>query len=213
MRRGAPASGAPSAPPGPFVILVLGGSQGAESVNRAVLDFLREPPLLHRKLRLIHQSGARGYDALKAAYEGLPVESEVKSFFTDVGRILREADLFVGRAGALALAEISAASLPSILIPLPWAADDHQTENARSFADAGAAFLVPERDLSGKRLGEIIKSLMENPGDLWKMGAAAGSLNPPDAAEVMAERLMGLIAERRKKRGKGRESKAPEGKA
>ncbi|MDR2350953.1 MAG: undecaprenyldiphospho-muramoylpentapeptide beta-N-acetylglucosaminyltransferase, partial [Deltaproteobacteria bacterium] len=171
---------------GKFAILVLGGSQGAESVNRAVAETLPFLFSLPRVARIVHQAGNRGLERVREEYAKAGVEAEVGGFFGDMAKLYRRAHLVIARAGALTLAELSASRLPSILIPLPGAADDHQTRNARTFEEAGASILLPEKDLDGEKLFSVLKNLVGDRERLVSMSRNAARLNPPDAAEVMA---------------------------
>jgi UDP-N-acetylglucosamine--N-acetylmuramyl-(pentapeptide) pyrophosphoryl-undecaprenol N-acetylglucosamine transferase len=192
---------------GPLTLLVLGGSQGAESLNRAVAAALGGLAGLSAGgpgVRVIHQAGAAGEAALRPAYEASGLDFELGAFFTDMERLYREADLALCRAGALTLAELAAAGVPSALVPLPWAADDHQTENARAFEEAGAAVLVPEPGLTGERIVSIVGGFLDSPAGLGRMSRAAMGLARRDAASVMASEIHAAASARRaRKAGKG----------
>src|SRR5881396_3334226 len=131
---------------GPLRILVLGGSLGAKALNevvpQAVALLTGERPVL------THQSGAQHVDSLRRAYSAAGVPAKTSAFIEDMAAAYAEADLVVCRAGATTVAEIAAAGVASVLIPYPYAVDDHQTANARFLADAGAAVLVPQSELS-----------------------------------------------------------------
>jgi UDP-N-acetylglucosamine--N-acetylmuramyl-(pentapeptide) pyrophosphoryl-undecaprenol N-acetylglucosamine transferase len=112
-------------------------------------------------------------------------------------REIKSADLVVSRAGATTIAELAAAGRPSVLVPLPTAADDHQRKNAEVFRDAGAADLIEQKDLTGVVLADRIASLMADQARLRAMGTAARALAKPDAAKVIVDRALELAASRR----------------
>ncbi len=174
---------------GPLRILVVGGSLGAKSLNEAVPRALA---LIAREARphVTHQSGAQHAETLKGAYAAAGVQANTPAFIDDMARAYSEADLAVCRAGATTVAEIAAAGLPSILVPFPHAADDHQTKNARFLSDAGAAVLVPQSELTPERLAELIAGF--NRKRLLEMGARARSLGRPDATAAVARTCMEL---------------------
>jgi len=174
---------------GPLRILVVGGSLGAKALNEAVPRALA---LIPREARphVTHQSGAQHAETLKGAYAAAGVQANTPAFIDDMARAYSEADLAVCRAGATTVAEIAAAGLPSILVPFPHAADDHQTKNARFLSDAGAAVLVPQSELTPERLAELIAGF--NRKRLLEMGARARSLGRPDATAAVARTCMEL---------------------
>jgi UDP-N-acetylglucosamine--N-acetylmuramyl-(pentapeptide) pyrophosphoryl-undecaprenol N-acetylglucosamine transferase len=173
---------------GRLTVLVLGGSQGAHAINAALIDGL--PQLRQRsRLRFIHQTGAADEAAVREAYRQNGVEAEVAAFFDGMGRLYAEADLVVCRAGATTLAEITVAGRPSILIPYPHAADDHQRINAQALVEGGAAPMILEPDLEGSELVQAIDGYLENPAALAAMAAGARSLGRPDAARDIVDDL------------------------
>lgn len=174
---------------GPLRILVVGGSLGAQALNETVPQALAQvaatpPP------RVTHQAGARNLESLQAAYAKACVEAEILPFIDDMARRYAEADLVICRAGALTVAELAAVGVASILVPFPFAVDDHQTGNARFLADAGAALLVPQRDLSPPRLAQLLRGLTREA--LLVMAQKARALARPDATRIVAERCMEL---------------------
>jgi UDP-N-acetylglucosamine--N-acetylmuramyl-(pentapeptide) pyrophosphoryl-undecaprenol N-acetylglucosamine transferase len=174
---------------GPVRILVVGGSLGAKALNDVVPKALALLPVAARPI-VTHQSGGRHLEALKAAYAEAGVQASTPAFIDDMAAAYAEADLAVCRAGATTVAELAVAGLPSILVPFPYAVDDHQTTNARFLADAGAAVLVPQSELTPERLAALLgvfdrKSLLE-------MAARARSLGRPDATEAVARACMEL---------------------
>jgi UDP-N-acetylglucosamine--N-acetylmuramyl-(pentapeptide) pyrophosphoryl-undecaprenol N-acetylglucosamine transferase len=180
---------------GSFTVLVFGGSQGARSINRAMLEAL---PFLKgmRTLKIVHQTGpverervAEGYRT--AAPEGL--SSEVVPFIADMASAYEAADVLICRAGATSIAEITACGKASILIPFPYAVNDHQTQNAKVLADAGAAELIPERDLSGEVLAGLIRALSADPDRIARMESKAAALGKRDSAFVIVDECLKLI--------------------
>ena len=170
---------------GPLRILVVGGSLGAQALNEAMPKALA---LLEEKPVVVHQAGEKHIDALKKNYAAAGVRGELVAFIDDMARRYAEADLVVCRAGAVTVAELSAAGMASILVPFPHAVDDHQTANARFLSDRGAAILIQQRDLSHEKLAKLIGSL-DRP-KLLDMATKARALGKPEAARVVAERCM-----------------------
>ena len=167
---------------GPLRLLVLGGSQGALALNEAVPAALSLLPEDGRPV-VRHQAGERTLEAARGAYRGLGIEADVTPFIEDMAEAYAWADLVVCRAGALTVAEISAAGLPAIFVPFPAAVDDHQTENARPMVEAGAALIVQQKDLSGESLAEILENWLASRDALVARAASARTLARPDALQ------------------------------
>jgi len=176
---------------GPLRLLVVGGSLGAQVLNESVPQALA---LLGASVRVVHQSGEKHLEALKASYRRAGVEGELVAFINDMAARYAEADLVICRAGAVTVAELSAAGVASILVPFPHAVDDHQTANARFLADQGAAVLLPQKELTAERLASLIRGMER--ARLLDMAMKARALGKPEAARVVAERCIEL-AERR----------------
>ncbi|MFA6229624.1 MAG: undecaprenyldiphospho-muramoylpentapeptide beta-N-acetylglucosaminyltransferase [Rhodanobacter sp.] len=174
-------------------LLVLGGSLGARALNLAVPQALaRLVPEL--RPRVLHQCGTRGLDEARAAYAAAGVEADVVAFIDDMAGSYATADLAVCRAGALTLAELSAAGLGAVLVPFPHAVDDHQTRNAEVLAAAGAAILMQESELDIQVLAQRLESLLGNRQALLAMAEAARTLAKPDAAKVIAQACIKVAA-------------------
>jgi UDP-N-acetylglucosamine--N-acetylmuramyl-(pentapeptide) pyrophosphoryl-undecaprenol N-acetylglucosamine transferase len=177
---------------GPLSLLVLGGSQGAQSLNAALPEVLRRRgsrlPVLVR-----HQCGAKHLDKARAAYLAAGIEADVVPFEDDMAAAYARADLVICRAGALTLAELAAAGVPAILVPYPHAVDDHQTKNAQAMVASGAARLVAEGDDFVKRLGAVFEEIGER-AQLVKMATAARALAKPDAARRIADVCLEVAA-------------------
>jgi UDP-N-acetylglucosamine--N-acetylmuramyl-(pentapeptide) pyrophosphoryl-undecaprenol N-acetylglucosamine transferase len=172
------------------VLLVFGGSQGAAAVNDAVAAWLaagRLPDGLH----LVWATGKGSHDRY-ASFESDRVK--VRPYLSPMRDAYAVADLAVARAGAMGTAEMCAWGIPAILVPLPTAAADHQTANARALAAAGAALVLPQSDLSADRLDAAVRELATDDARLASLAAGATARGRPEAAEVIARRLAAMIA-------------------
>ncbi len=184
--------------PAKRTLLVVGGSQGARSINQAMLRLL-----MHygsdKQLQIIHVTGPSGYAELRQdlANRGLVLAENgnirVVPYLYDMENALAIADLMICRAGAATLAEITAKGIPSVLIPYPFASENHQEFNARALAARGAAFLILDRELSGDNLLSTVQELLANPEQLAAMAAAVARLGRPQAAQDIVERLSHLV--------------------
>jgi len=175
---------------GPLRVLVVGGSLGAKALNDVVPRALALITGQPRPL-VTHQSGEQHVDALRQAYSAAGVSAKTPAFIEDMAPAYAEADLVVCRAGATTVAEIAAAGVASVLVPYPHAVDDHQTANARFLADAGAAILVPESELSAERLAGLLARFDR----VWlgDMARRARSLARPDATSAVAMACVELV--------------------
>jgi len=170
-------------------ILITGGSQGSRTLNRAGRESW---PLFHAAgfpVRIIHQTGPAGFEAMQAAFADCGIEGRIVPFLTDMPAAFAEADLVVCRSGAGAVSELAAAGKPSILVPFPFAADDHQTRNAEALERAGAARLVRDAEMTGEKLFGLVKELADSAEALDRMGEAARAFAKPGAARRAAEIL------------------------
>ncbi len=168
-------------------MLVMGGSLGAESLNQCLPQALaRVQPDLRPEIW--HQSGANKQDATQQRYEDLGVEARVTAFIEDMAAAYRWADFVICRAGALTISELCVAGLGAILVPYPHAVDDHQTLNAKHMVDAGAAWILPQAQMSPQSLAEILEPLLAKPERIRRLGEAAHKIAQPAATEkVVAE--------------------------
>jgi len=166
-----------------FTVLVFGGSQGAHRINAAVHAAAETLGERIPGLRIIHQTGSTDRDWLQERYQRLGIPAEVRVFIEDMGWAYAQADLVLCRAGATTVAELTTLGRAAILVPYPFAADDHQRANAEVLAAQGAAMMILDRDLDGPRLAETVAALAANRGKLEAMGEAARRLGRPDAAE------------------------------
>lgn len=174
---------------GPFTVLITGGSLGARTLNRAS----RESWPLFRQagvsIRIVHQSGPREHEALRHEFRDSGLDGEVVPFIADMPSMFADADIVVARAGAGSVNEIAAAGMASILVPLPFAADDHQRRNAEAFVEAGAATMVLDGEMTGQRLFEEVEKLRRDPATLARMRERVKSFGKPNAAERAADIL------------------------
>lgn len=170
---------------GAIRLLVLGGSQGAAALNRGVpaalarLDDASRPEVLH-------QCGRRHERETRSAYTGQGVAARVEPFLDDMAASYAWADLVVCRAGAMTVAELAAAGVGAVLVPFPYAVDDHQTRNAAFLCERGAACLLPEEQMSPERLAALLAELCDSRERLLEMACRARSAALPDAADVVA---------------------------
>ena len=170
-------------------LLVFGGSQGAQRLNAMVPQALsRLDPARRPEVR--HQTGERGLDAARAAYLALEVKAEVLPFIEDMAAAYAWADLALCRAGAMTVAELQAAGLGALLVPLPTATDDHQTKNAEVMVRIGAGRVLQERDLTPETLSACIAELTADRARMLKMGEAARAARNVDAAACLADLCM-----------------------
>jgi UDP-N-acetylglucosamine--N-acetylmuramyl-(pentapeptide) pyrophosphoryl-undecaprenol N-acetylglucosamine transferase len=170
---------------GPLRLLVVGGSLGALALNECVPQALA---LLEPRPVVVHQSGEKHLEALRASYRAAGVEGELLPFIDDMARRYAEADLVICRAGAITVAELSAGGVASVLVPFPHAVDDHQSANARFLSERGAALLLPQAELAPEKLAATLRAL-DRPR-LLEMARRARGLGKPDAARLVAARCM-----------------------
>lgn len=172
----------------PLRVLVIGGSQGAAILNQTVPAALSE--LTDRDFRVLHQSGSRDEAETRGHYQDAGLDAEVRGFIEDMSSAYAWADLIIARAGALTLAEITAVGLGSVLVPYPYAVDDHQAANAQFLATHGAAVVIPQSQLNPHRLASELNQLLSDPARLAAMAASARKLGRRDAAEQVARICM-----------------------
>ncbi len=176
-----------------FTILVVGGSQGARAINRAFTEALLDMKCRERHPEVIHQTGKVDYDQVVVDYQKKDLKGEIVPFIQDMAEAYKRADLVVSRAGALTIFELAAMSKPSILIPYPYAANQHQEINARSLVRAGAAEMIHQRDLNGEVLSRVLIKYMDDSFALGEMGRQSSKMGRPDAAKVIVDRLLEII--------------------
>ena len=171
------------------VLLIMGGSQGAEAINRAVLGSLPYLAKLLPKIQFIHLTGNRNSDPIRLAYDTLGLRAVVRPFLTEMEYALGAADLVISRAGASSLAEFSSMELPAILVPYPSAVDDHQRLNARTFVEMGAARCFHQKQLTPSLLTQQLKDLLGRPVKLKKMGEAMKQWKSDCATDEVVKRI------------------------
>ncbi len=179
-----------------FRVLVTGGSRGARALNRAVLESLPHFRSSGLAVDITLQAGASEAEALDRELRASGVPARAVAFIDDMPAAYAQAHLVVSRAGAGAVAELAAAGMPSVLVPFPFAADGHQLRNAEAMQRAGAAVLIEERALDGRRLFETLARLAASPGELEAMSRAARALARPGAARRAAEALLEAAQQR-----------------
>jgi UDP-N-acetylglucosamine--N-acetylmuramyl-(pentapeptide) pyrophosphoryl-undecaprenol N-acetylglucosamine transferase len=172
-------------------LAVVGGSQGAESLNRGVVDALNGSA---SKLQIIHVTGKSHVDAVRDAYASRGARAVVLDFVADMDSLYSAADLVVSRAGAMAIAELAAFGTPSVLVPIARSSGDHQRENARAVARAGGAILIEERGGLPERLAPILEKLVDRDPVFAAMKAKLAPLAKPSAAQAILDDLRGLVA-------------------
>jgi len=174
-------------------LLVFGGSQGAHAINLAMVEAASRlsPETIEG---IVHQAGERDVALVRAAYERAGLSAEVEPFLYDMGARLETADLVVCRAGATTLAELTAAGRAAILIPLPTATDDHQRKNAEALAAQGAAQVLLQSEAMGEQLAAAIEALARDAGGRRRMAAAARAQSKVDAARLIVDRALALVA-------------------
>jgi UDP-N-acetylglucosamine--N-acetylmuramyl-(pentapeptide) pyrophosphoryl-undecaprenol N-acetylglucosamine transferase len=180
-------------------VLILGGSQGAQAINQAVLQAL--PQLLPQGVQVLHQAGERHYAEFSAHYDAFdPDQAKVVPFIQDMAAAYSWADLVVSRAGASTVAELTVIGRPSVLIPFPYAVHQHQLHNAKLLEKAGAAMVVEQSYLPEVDLADMILNLLALPDKLLAMGRAARQLGQPEATRSIVQEVAAMSAVKGKSR-------------
>jgi UDP-N-acetylglucosamine--N-acetylmuramyl-(pentapeptide) pyrophosphoryl-undecaprenol N-acetylglucosamine transferase len=177
------------------LVLIFGGSQGAKAINSAVIEGLPELKKRESRISIIHQTGESDHERVAEAYRRANLAAKVIPFLYDMPSTLRLADLVVARAGAMTVAEVTACGKPAILIPLPQAIYDHQMHNARTMEAAGAAVVLPQAELTGSRLMDAIKGILDDPERLDRMSTGSQSMRRIDAADAIVRECYALIGD------------------
>ena len=171
------------------LLLVTGGSLGAQHLNRA-LAALKDELLAYDDLYIIHVTGPKQLDEVTGLMELTPEQQQrwqLVGYTNQMGACMAAADAIVSRAGASSLAEISARALPALLVPFPWATEDHQTTNARSYVESGCAFMIADDEVETPEFGRLVHTLIEDAQVREAMTAAAHQLKTRDAAALLAD--------------------------
>jgi UDP-N-acetylglucosamine--N-acetylmuramyl-(pentapeptide) pyrophosphoryl-undecaprenol N-acetylglucosamine transferase len=179
------------------LLLVCGGSQGARAVNDGVIDALALLQSRGQAPRVLHQTGEADRQRVVDRYAEQRLAAEVVPFIDDMAAAYRRAAVVVGRAGATTLAELTAMGVPAILIPFPFAADDHQTVNAQALVAAGAARMFRQDELSAELLAQALERLLSDAELRGRMAAAMRTLGRPDAARAIVDELEQLAVAQR----------------
>ncbi|HEY8186996.1 MAG TPA: undecaprenyldiphospho-muramoylpentapeptide beta-N-acetylglucosaminyltransferase, partial [Pyrinomonadaceae bacterium] len=183
----------------PFSILVFGGSQGAHAINEAMVAALPALSDLKDVLRITHQTGEKDFEKVASDYlaAGWGQRASVTKYIDNMVAAFAGADLVVSRAGATTTAELIAAGKASVMVPFPFAADDHQRKNAEALEQAGAGRLILQEDLSGERLAQEIATLAREPERITEMEQAARKLARGDAAAAVVDLIEKMVGSRR----------------
>jgi UDP-N-acetylglucosamine--N-acetylmuramyl-(pentapeptide) pyrophosphoryl-undecaprenol N-acetylglucosamine transferase len=182
--------------PNLLTILIVGGSQGASGLNEMILSAL--PLLAQKKWQWLHLTGANDFEKVKSFYATQKIKAVVKPFLAEMDLALGAATISVSRAGASSLAEIAAMRLPSLLMPFPAAADNHQFFNALAFEKTGAARLLEQENSSPEKIAAILSELIESETTRSKMQIALAQWQAPNAAEQIAENILSAIVQQEK---------------
>ncbi|MDH4121541.1 MAG: undecaprenyldiphospho-muramoylpentapeptide beta-N-acetylglucosaminyltransferase [Deltaproteobacteria bacterium] len=175
------------------LVFILGGSQGARAVNRAVVAALPWLEAWGKPLRVLHQTGRADQDWVAQGYASHAVPHTLTPFIDDMAQALWSCSLLVSRSGASSVNEIAAAGRPAILIPIPGTSGDHQLKNARRMEQAGAAVVLEQQSLTGEKLAQAVIALLEDPQRLKEMEARSLALSPGDAAKHMVRECLNLV--------------------
>jgi UDP-N-acetylglucosamine--N-acetylmuramyl-(pentapeptide) pyrophosphoryl-undecaprenol N-acetylglucosamine transferase len=177
----------------PFTVLILGGSQGAHSINRAMTEALKHLENL-QNFYFIHQTGNADRTWVTETYKQSKAQFQVQAFYMDMASLYAKADLIICRAGATTIAEITAAGKPAVFIPYPFAADNHQTHNAMVLVKANAAKMIVDAELSGKSIAEQLDYFKHHPRLLSRMAANAGQQGKINAAYDIANDCSRMVS-------------------
>jgi UDP-N-acetylglucosamine--N-acetylmuramyl-(pentapeptide) pyrophosphoryl-undecaprenol N-acetylglucosamine transferase len=180
-----------------FRIFITGGSQGSNTLNRAARESWPLFAASDLAVEIVHQCGRQAGETLAVDFERTGLKGQVTPFVEDMAAEFAAADLVICRSGAGTLGELTAAGRASVLVPFPFAADDHQTKNAKAMVDAGAAWMVSDKEWSGKRMFEVVSELMKRREGLEKMAHRARDLRKTGAAQraaTLLEELAGNAA-------------------
>ena len=193
--------------PGKFSLLIFGGSQGARAINEGMIAALPSLESLKSTLRIKHQTGPADLEKVKTAYVGAGwgEQADVRSYIDNMMADFAAADLVICRAGATTTAELIAAGKASIMIPFPFAADDHQRKNAEALEAAGASRMVLQKDLSGERLAKEIRVLVQAPEEVSRMEKASRTMAHGDAASAVVD-MIEELSHKKGQRAQGTQS-------
>lgn len=174
---------------GRFTVLIFGGSQGAHRINVATIEALPRLAESRSHVQFLHATGERDVSAVEQAYEQHGFQARVEAFFQDMATAYAAADFVIARAGASTIFELAAMGKPALLVPYPYAANDHQRLNAEAMVKAGGAWIVPDPYCDGQRIAATVQAALEKPDLLRRMGEQAQGLARPDAADRIVSLL------------------------
>lgn len=180
------------APKDIFRLFIFGGSQGAQALNEAILGMIETNPSLAKGLNIVHQTGSADVERIREFYRSKNVSAVVNSFFDNMNDLYRQAHLVLCRAGAGTLTELALSGRPSVLVPYPFAADNHQKKNAEVFVSNGAAWMVEQKDLTPQKLADKISDLKNHPEALVLCAKKAAGMAVTDAAQRVVQGLLSL---------------------
>jgi len=181
-------------------LLIMGGSQGAQAINKVMLQSIPKLQTLVPGLQIIHLTGKHGYEEVKKVYSGTGVKSYVSEFYNDIGAAYKLSDLVISRSGANTIAEITAVGIPAILIPYPYATDNHQYWNAYELSSAGGALIIEQEELDPERVTKLVSDLLMNDERLDNMKKINRSLNKPLAAARVVDKICQTLKEKKAKK-------------
>ena len=188
----------------PIRLLVIGGSQGAQALGETVPAAIASlPETMRRRLRVEQQARPEQQEAVLGAYRAAGVPADVRPFFDDMPKRLAQAHCVIGRAGASTVAELTTVGRPAILVPYPYAIDDHQSANAARLCDDGGAWMIPQRDLTPDSLADRLVQLIARPQILRTAGEAAARTGLPEATQRLAD-VVAELADSAAETGEGR---------
>ncbi|ODS33418.1 MAG: UDP-N-acetylglucosamine--N-acetylmuramyl- (pentapeptide) pyrophosphoryl-undecaprenol N-acetylglucosamine transferase [Candidatus Scalindua rubra] len=180
-------------------LLIMGGSQGAQAINKVILQSVPKLKTLIPDLQIIHFSGKHGYKEIKATYDNIGIKSFVSEFFDDIGIAYGLSDVVICRAGANTVAEITAVGIPAIFIPYPYATDNHQYWNAYELARMGGALIIKQDELKPEKIVELVSNLLTNDEKLNNMKKINSSLSKPFAAAKVVEKICQILEKKKTK--------------
>jgi UDP-N-acetylglucosamine--N-acetylmuramyl-(pentapeptide) pyrophosphoryl-undecaprenol N-acetylglucosamine transferase len=186
---------------GLFTVFAFGGSSGARSINRTMVDALNYMPDLRGKIQFLHQTGLNDYETTRDAYRKAGFKGTITPFIYQMGEAYAVADIVISRAGATTLAELTALGKPAILIPYPYAAGNHQELNARKLLEMGAAKMMLDRELKGEALAENIRELYMNETMRTDMQKNSRAVGRPEACAKVVDIAMSLMKQSAAKNG------------
>ncbi|MCP4411645.1 MAG: UDP-N-acetylglucosamine--N-acetylmuramyl-(pentapeptide) pyrophosphoryl-undecaprenol N-acetylglucosamine transferase, partial [Gammaproteobacteria bacterium] len=181
-------------------LLIMGGSQGAQAINKVMLQSIPKLQTLVPGLQIIHLTGKYGYREAKESYSCMGVSSFVSEFYNDIGAAYRLSDLVISRSGANTIAEITSVGIPAILIPYPYATDNHQYWNAYELSSTGGAMIIKQDELEPEKVIKLVSDLLMNDEKLDNMKKINRSLSKPFAAERVVDKINQTLKEKKAKK-------------